>query len=50
MLNYKPEKEKEEEKEAIDKDFQEQESFLKTHNNIIWTDGDETLLLETLNL
>ena len=52
MLNYKPEKEKEEEKEAIDKDFQEQESFLKTHNNIIWTDGDETLLfrdLESIN-
>ena len=51
-LNYIPEKEKEEEKEAIDKDFQEQESFLKTHNNIIWTDGDETLLfrdLESIN-
>lgn len=29
-----------------------QESFLKTHNNIIWTDGDETLLfrdLESIN-
>ena len=29
-----------------------QETFLKTHNNIIWTDGDETLLfrdLESIN-
>ena len=29
-----------------------QESFLKTHNNIIWTDGDKTLLfrdLESIN-
>jgi len=49
-LNYIPEKEKEEEKEATEKDFQkEQESFLEKYNNTIWTDGISTIRFRKLS-
>ena len=49
-LNYIPEKEKEAEKEATEKDFQkEQESFLEKYNNTIWTDGISTIRFRKLS-